>query len=109
MRKRDSFVKKNKYSPDPSNDNSNNSVVNNTKTSHNIVKTYPALTKIRVLVMSTAKKLNHLRMLSGEIGSGYLFFGIVVSSFPETTDISWTNFELGHESKDIVKSNIGKD
>ena len=108
MGKHDHTLKKKISSSNSSNYNLNNLIVNTPKTSHNIAKTYPALAQIVDLVTSTAKKLNHPCTLTGETGPGYLFFGIVVSSFPETVDATWTNVELRHESKDIVKPDIGK-
>ena len=69
---------------------------------------YPHYTYLGGIVTSTAKRLNHPCTLTGETGPGYLFFGIVVSSFPETVDATWTNVELGYESKDVVKPNKGK-
>ena len=104
----DCSLKKNKYSSNSLNNNSNKLFVGTPKTSQNIVKTYPALAQVRDLVKSTAKELNHSRTLTGEIGPGYLFFGIVVSSCPATVDVSRTNVEIGHKSKDIVKPDKGK-
>ena len=108
MGKHDHTLKKKISSSNSSNYNLNNLIVNTPKTSHNIAKTYPALAQIGDLVTSTTKELNYPRTFSAEISPGYLFFRIVVSSFPVMVDVSWANIELRHESKDIVEPNIGK-
>ena len=50
MGKRDRSLKKNKYSSDSLNNNSNNYFGDTLKTLHDIVKTYPALAQIEDLV-----------------------------------------------------------
>ena len=62
-----------------------------------------------MILILTARGLNQSCVLSGDIGTGYMFLGIVVlSSDPSKVDVSWSQVELSHECSDIVRPGVGR-
>ena len=55
------------------------------------------------LVTSTAAELNHPRLLFGDIGEGYIFFGIVLEGDQTALKVSWSSVELGHQKARVIK------
>ena len=58
------------------------------------------------LVTSTAAELNHPRLLFGDIGEGYIFFGIVLEGDQTALKVSWSSVELGHQKARVIKKRV---